>query len=91
MADVGIGLISGKEVSFHYYQQFHHLLLHGWPAALAVAALLTCFARKRARVATFGLLAFHLHLFCDLIGSRGPAPSDLGPIGYCEPFFSDPI
>ncbi len=91
VVDLGLGLISGPEVTFHYYQQFHHLLMHGWPAALAVVALLAGFARNRARVFIFGLLTFHLHLVCDLIGSRGPAPSDLWPICYSEPLFSHPI
>jgi len=91
VVDVGLGLISGKEVTFHYYQQFHHLLMHGWPAALAVVALLAGFARNRARVFVFGLLTFHLHLVCDLIGSRGASPSDLWPICYGEPLFSHPI
>jgi len=91
VVDVGLGLISGQEVTFRYYQQFHHLLMHGWPAALAVAALLAGFARNRARVFVFGLLTFHLHLVCDLIGSRGPSPSDLWPICYSEPLFPHPI
>jgi hypothetical protein len=91
VVDVGLGLISGKEVTFQYYQQFHHLLMHGWPAALAVVALLASFARNRARVFIFGLLTFHLHLVCDLIGSRGPSPSDLWPICYGEPLFFHPI
>ncbi len=91
VVDIGLGLISGQEVTFHYYQQFHHLLLHGWPAALAVAALLAGFARNRTRAFIIGLLTFHLHLVCDLIGSRGPSPSDLWPICYSEPLFSHPI
>lgn len=91
VADVGVGSVSGKEVTFHYYQQFYHLLLHGWPAALTTATLLAGFARNRARVFIFGLLTFHLHLLCDLIGSRGPAPGDLWPICYSEPPFRHSI
>lgn len=91
VVDVVAGLISGKEVTFHYYQQFHHLLLHGWPAAFTIAMLLACFARNRLRVVIFGLLTFHLHLLCDLIGSRGPSIGDLWPICYSEPLFRHPI
>lgn len=91
VADLVGGLISGKEVTFHYYQQFHHLLLHGWPGAIAIAALLTFFARQRTRVALMCLVTFHLHLLCDLLGSRGPSPADLWPICYSEPLFRHPI
>jgi hypothetical protein len=68
-----------------YYQAYHHLWLHGAPGALVVTAVLVCFARRRARVAIFALLAYHLHLLCDLIGSRGPDASDIWPIFYLAP------
>jgi LexA-binding, inner membrane-associated putative hydrolase len=91
VADVVGVTIRGEEPTFHYYQQYHHLLLHGWPGAILVAALLTPFARRHARVAFFCLLTFHLHLLCDLLGSRGPSPADLWPICYGEPLFRHPI
>jgi hypothetical protein len=91
VADMVRAVVTGKENTFHYYQEYHHYLLHGWPGAVVVAALLTCFARQRLRVALLCLLTFHLHLLCDLIGSRGPTPGDLWPIAYCEPFFRHPI
>jgi hypothetical protein len=69
-----------------YYQQFHHYWMHGGLAAVAVTAALVCFARRRGRVAILALLAYHLHLFCDLIGSRGPDPSDKWPISYLAPW-----
>ena len=90
VADVIGSLISGKENTFFYYQQYHHYLLHGWPGALVIAALMTCMGRQRWRVALFCLLTFHLHLVCDLIGSRGPTPGDLWPIAFSEPVFRHP-
>jgi hypothetical protein len=84
-------MISGKENTFYYYQQYHHYWLHGWPGAVFVTALLVSFARQRWRVALLCLLVFHLHLICDLIGSRGPTPGDLWPIAYSEPFFRRPV
>ena len=89
-ADVVRSLVSGKENTFQYYQQYHHMLLHGWPGALAITALLVCFARKRLRTAMLCLFVFHLHLFCDFIGSRGSSPNDLWPIAYGEPLFRNP-
>jgi hypothetical protein len=91
VADIAGALIHGEEPTFHCYQQYHHLLLHGWPGAIAAAALLTFFARQRIRVALMCLVTFHLHLLCDLLGSRGPSPADLWPICYGEPLFRHPI
>jgi hypothetical protein len=60
-------------------------------AAVAITAALVCFARRRGRVAVLALLAFHLHLLCDLIGSRGPDPSDKWPIFYLAPLSQHPM
>jgi len=91
VADVARSLVSGQETTFRYYQQFHHLWLHGWPAALLVAAILAGFAQQRWRVALWCLITFHLHLLCDLLGSRGPTPADLWPICYGEPLLRHPV
>ena len=90
VVDAVNSIISGKEMTYFYYQRYHHELLHGWPGALLVAVVLAGFARQRWRVALLCLLTFHLHLVCDLIGSRGPSPWDLWPISYGEPFFRHP-
>ncbi len=91
VVDVVGSMISGKENTFHYYQQYHHLLLHGWPGAIVVSILLVCFAERRRPVLLGCLLTFHLHLLCDLVGSRGPTAGDLWPICYSEPLFRHPI
>ena len=91
VADVAASLISGKENTYHYYQQYHHILLHGWPGAFAVSILLMLFARQHWRVFMLCLLTFHLHLLCDLLGSRGPTIGDYWPICYSEPLFRLPI
>jgi hypothetical protein len=74
-----------------YYLHYHHYLLHGAFGAILVTALLTSFARRKTRVALLCLLTFHLHLLCDLLGSRGPDPVDLWPIFYLGPFTKDPM
>ena len=89
--DVVGSWLSGKECTFNYYQTYHHLLLHGWPGAIVISALLAIFARQRWRVLLLCLLTYHLHLFCDVVGSRGPDPADLWPICYSEPLFRHPI
>lgn len=91
IADIVGSTISGSENTFHYYQQYHHYLLHGWAGAIATSFLLACFARQRWRVMLWCFVLFHLHLVCDLLGSRGPTAGDLWPIAYGEPFFRRPV
>ena len=91
VADVVGSWISAKECTFYYYQTYHHLLLHGWPGAIGVSILLTLLARQKWRVLLLCLFTFHLHLLCDLVGSRGPTIGDLWPICYSEPIFRHPI
>ena len=88
----GLGLIvdvASKMLGYRgtlYYEHYHHFLLHGIYGGVAIAMLLTCFARHRWRVLLLALLVFHLHLLCDFVGSRGPDPDDLWPIFYDGPF-----
>ena len=91
VADTVGSMISGKENTFQYYHQYHHLLLHGWPAAFTISLSLMCFAQKKPQVLLWCLVTFHLHLLCDLVGSRGPDVGDLWPICYSEPLFRHPI
>lgn len=72
----GLSLLGGVEL----YGQFHHVLFHGYVGALITAGVATAFARQRLRVAGLALIAFHLHLVCDLAGS-GPG----WPIHYGWP------
>jgi LexA-binding, inner membrane-associated putative hydrolase len=69
-----------------YYGQFHHVLLHGLPGAILIAFVMCLFAADRMRVFACGFVMVHLHLFCDLIGARGPGVDDIWPISYLAPF-----
>jgi len=89
IADIAARRLAGTRT--HYYAQYHHYLLHGALGAILIAALVACFARHRWRVALLALLVFHLHLLCDFVGSRGPAPEDLWPVFYFGPFDKDPM
>ena len=73
------------------YGALHHVVLHGLGAALAIPALLACFGVRRARVFAGGFVAVHLHLLCDLVGSRGPRPGDIWPLWYLGPFRNQPV
>jgi hypothetical protein len=83
--DVARNAIRGTD-DYDYYQRFHHWYLHGIFGAVLIAGVLTCFARQRGRVLLMCLLVFHLHLLCDIVGSRGPDRGDLWPIYYLGPF-----
>jgi inner membrane protein len=89
IADIVSQVAGSKET--HLYAYYHHYLLHGALGGMLIAAVAACFARHRWRVALLALLVFHLHLLCDFIGSRGPAPEDLWPIFYFGPFDKDPM
>ncbi|HEX5042404.1 MAG TPA: metal-dependent hydrolase [Candidatus Polarisedimenticolaceae bacterium] len=69
-----------------YFGEYHHVLLHGLPAALLLPTAFALFARDRLRTFLVAVLVVHLHYVSDLIGSRGPAPDDLWPIAYLAPF-----
>lgn len=90
----GLGAIAdtlGPRLGFaatSWYEDYHHILLHGIFGAVVISALVTVFARRRMRVALFAFLMVHLHLVCDLVGSRGPTPADIWAVHYLEPFSS---
>jgi inner membrane protein len=51
------------------YSDYHHVLAHGIMAAVVGTALWTALARQRLKVMALSLVAFHVHLLCDLVGS----------------------
>jgi len=81
----GVNWALGRPGSW-YFGLYHHVLLHGLPAALLLPSAFALFARNRMRTFCVGVLVVHLHYLCDLVGSRGPAPDDLWPIAYLAPF-----
>lgn len=89
VVDLVNGLLD-RPVTF-LYAEGHHWWLHGFAGALAVAGLLTCFGRDKGRVLGLCLLSFHLHLLGDLVGARGPDPTDIWPLHYFGPFSREPV
>ncbi len=81
---------SGK-YEYYYYPKYHHFVGHGLPAALLCAVIMAAIAHKRWRVFGLALVAFHLHVLCDFLGSRGPDAIDLWPIMYLGPLRQNPI
>jgi inner membrane protein len=89
LIDFGARAMGNEQTAF--YERYHHFLLHGLFGGIVITALLTAFAQERLRVALLTFLVFHLHLVCDLVGSRGPSAEDLWPIFYFGPFTKDPM
>ena len=67
-----------------WFTLYHHSL-HTLAFALIVAVLSFAFAAQKWKTAILVLLSFHLHLFEDLLGSRGPDGYQW-PIPYLMPF-----
>jgi inner membrane protein len=84
--DLANDVLGRPETAF--YHIYHHSLLHGVAAAVLLPALAAAFARRRWLVFTLGVVVVHLHFLCDLLGSRGPAPTDLWSVPYLAPFSS---
>lgn len=74
-----------------YYHDYHRLLTHGLPAAVAFALAAAMLGRRRLAVALAAFASVHLHLLCDLVGSRGSLPEDVWPIHYLEPLAASPV
>jgi hypothetical protein len=72
----GLSLLAGVDA----YGRWHHVVTHGALAAGA-CGLIALLATRRFAVAGLALVAFHLHLLCDLAGS-GPG----WPILYVWPW-----
>lgn len=69
-----------------WFSVYHHSL-HTLAFALVVAAAPIALARQQWKTGLLALLSFHLHLFEDLLGSRGP-DGDSWAIPYLKPFSS---
>ncbi|MBT5230333.1 MAG: metal-dependent hydrolase [Methylococcales bacterium] len=75
----------GRESTF-YYIEYHHILGHNIVFALLCASIMAMFsvAHKKA-VFLLSLFAVHLHILCDVAGSKGPDGYQW-PIYYLNPF-----
>jgi membrane-bound metal-dependent hydrolase YbcI (DUF457 family) len=67
-----------------WFSEYHHSL-HTLPFASVITILAFALAGQRWKTAAFAFLTFHIHLFEDLLGSRGP-DGDPWPIPYLKPF-----
>ena len=68
-----------------WFSQFHHRLGHNLLFALVVGVVAFALAKRRWKTAALALVSFHLHLFCDVLGARGPDGYQW-PVPYLLPF-----
>jgi inner membrane protein len=68
-----------------WWSEYHHVLGHNLGFGLLLTAITFLLAVRRWLTASLVFLSFHLHLLCDLVGSRGP-DGDQWPIPYLLPF-----
>lgn len=66
--------------------RFHHVLCHNIAFGLFIALFTFCLATRRLLAGIAAFLAFHLHLICDILGSRGP--DEAWSVPYLLPFSS---
>ncbi len=87
----GVGVVADilngwRGVESDVFQRYHHLWAHNALAGLFLALAVALLAsRQRMKAAGLALATFHLHLLCDLVGSRGPDGYQW-PIPYAFPF-----
>jgi hypothetical protein len=83
---VAEGLTRQSSHPLLWFSRYHHSL-HDLAFAIVVSGVAFALARERWRTAALCFLGFHLHLFEDLLGSRGP-DGDQWPIPYLAPLSS---
>jgi len=75
----------GRERTYYFFT-YHHFLFHGLFGALIVTAIARLAGVSRLKALALVFFSFHLHLFCDFVGARGPTRDDLWVIHYLGPF-----
>ena len=68
-----------------WWSEYHHVLGHNLGFSFTLTAIAFLVAVRRWLTAGLVFLSFHLHLLCDLVGSRGP-DGNQWPIPYLLPF-----
>ncbi len=78
-------LTKGTRYELLWFSEYHHVLGHNIGFCLLVTAIAFAAAKRRVRTALVAFAVFHLHLFCDIVGARGP-DGHHWPIPYLLPF-----
>lgn len=79
-------IITSKRLD--WFSQYHHILAHNLTVVILGLIVVIWLARQRLKAGILFLLAFHLHLLCDIIGGRGPDGYQW-PIPYLWPLWPE--
>jgi inner membrane protein len=72
-------LVSGDTAhGYYWFTRFHHVLFHNLAFGLLITLAAFAAAKRRWMTALLCLIGFHVHLLCDLVGSKGPEDSFWG-------------
>lgn len=87
----GLGVLpdfitSGSGNPTTFYSDYHHILGHNITAAVVFSIFAALCAKEKFRVGICSLILYHLHLLCDILGSKGPDGYQW-PIDYFYPFY----
>ncbi len=91
----GIGIVADFLTSrsadpLSLFSDYHHILGHNIGFGIIVGLIAFSLSVRRRLVTALALSSFHLHLLCDLVGSRGPDGYQW-PIPYLLPFSNKPV
>ncbi len=78
-----IDVINGGEARF--FSEYHHKFGHCALFCLLLLPLVFWLSQRSWRLTSWFVVIFHLHLFCDIIGARGPDGYQW-PVYYLWPF-----
>ena len=75
--------------STHFYFQFHHYIGHSIFSALCISIVMSLLAKSQRGVVFFlSFVLVHMHIFFDVIGSKGPDGYQW-PVYYLYPLNAD--
>jgi inner membrane protein len=86
----GLGIIADvltrdSAQPLRWFSEYHHLLGHNLGFCLLLVALTLLVAKRKLQTAALVFVSFHLHILCDLAGSRSPDGYQW-PMAYLWPF-----
>ena len=86
----GLGIIADiltRQTSspLNLWGNFHHILGHNIGFILIATLIVFCASTRRMASAALAFLSLNIHMFCDLVGARGPDGYQW-PIPYFLPF-----
>ena len=82
---VGDWLTRGSAHPLNWWGDYHHTFGHNLSFGIVFSAITAIFARQKMKTTLLAFISFHLHLFGDIIGARGP-DGNHWPVPYLFPF-----